>query len=266
MCPRTIEATEDESTEIFRKNWQTYQQIITYNHLHHREVEAALTDELTAWAEARKGETRVSADRGCRVMDLGCGDAWLPVRLLSGAAASASLAPVGRFVGVDLSAPALKLAQHNAEAAGWGTSRCDWVLGDISEVASAAPPDSEKFDIIMSSFAIHHLKTKQAKAKILSGIYDCLAPGGLFLWADVYDRVGNGDRAELMALWKEKIVDGYHGIPQDGRDRIWDHASNHDWPETMPDVLRLLTGAGFQAKCIYHDDFYVAVWSGIKEA
>lgn len=280
MCPKSIDATEDESTEIFRKSWQTYQHIIEHNHLKHQDVVDALAKELTLW----NGPSGRGASEGCRVMDLGCGDAWLPIRLLSGsqtttataaasAAASASASAsalatppvsVSRFVGVDLSAPALEFAKRNAQAAGW-TDCCDWVLGDISEISVAPVHDSEKFDIIVSSFAIHHLKTKESKAKLLSGIYDRLAPGGLFLWADVYDYIGNGDRSRLMARWKEKIVEGYHGIPQEERDRIWDHASNHDWPESKPTMQSLLEGAGFRAKCIYHDDFYVAVWSGIKD-
>ena len=122
-----------------------------------------------------------------------------------------------------------------------------------------------KFDVVMSSYAIHHLTT-EGKAALLRDVFARLAPGGALLWGDVYNNVPGSSREEVMRRWQAKMGT-YDGMAQQEQETIWEHASQNDLPEDLPTVDAMLKDAGFQeVECTYTDDFYAAVWVARKAA
>ena len=99
-----------------------------------------------------------------RVLDLGTGDG----RLLSLVLGEA---PELRGVGLDVSAPMLRAA---AKRFG-GDPRVELVEHDLVDPL----PPLGRFDVIVSSFAIHHLEDDRKRA-LYREVFDALAPGGLF--------------------------------------------------------------------------------------
>ena len=97
-----------------------------------------------------------------RVLDLGTGDG----RLLS-----LVLGDGMRGVGVDVSPPMLRAA---AERFG-DDPRVELLQHDLAEPL----PALGRFDVIVSSFAIHHLEDDRKRA-LYGEILDALEPGGLF--------------------------------------------------------------------------------------
>src|SRR5271168_2273872 len=81
------------------------------------------------------------------ILDLGCGDAATLVPLLDGL-------PVERYKGVDLAEPALMLATNNLKSL-----PCPASL--THEDILAALAEDTTYDVICSSFALHHLPTHQ---------------------------------------------------------------------------------------------------------
>jgi len=58
-------------TAVFRDAWSTYRKVVTHNYLHHEEMIAAFAQQLR------------ERPAGDRVLDIGCGDCWLPIHIFS---------------------------------------------------------------------------------------------------------------------------------------------------------------------------------------
>jgi tRNA (cmo5U34)-methyltransferase len=117
---------------------------------HRGEGEAVLVELLPA---------RVS-----RVLDLGCGDG----RTL---ALVRDARPGAAGVALDFSPPMLERARDRFA----GDADVEVVVHDLAE----ALPDLGRFDVVVSSFAIHHLDDAR-KAQLYAEVAGCLAPGGWF--------------------------------------------------------------------------------------
>jgi SAM-dependent methyltransferase len=134
---------------------------------------------------------RVVAAGGCpvrRVLDVGCG---------SGVVTAAILArfPQARAVLVDFSAPMLDEARA---ALGKDERALRFVAGDL-----AAPSwvdgvrDDGPYDVIASSYAIHHL-TDVRKRALYAELYALLSPGGVFV---------NVEHVASAGAWGEALSD-----------------------------------------------------------
>jgi 2-polyprenyl-3-methyl-5-hydroxy-6-metoxy-1,4-benzoquinol methylase len=108
---------------------------------------------------------------GIRVLDVGCGRGRIMNRL-------AGLYPNSRFVGLDLSADAVKFARR--EAATEGLDNIEFVAADLSDFHQTADP--EAFDFVTTFDAIHD----QARPRnVLKGIHRTLKPDGVYLMQDI---------------------------------------------------------------------------------
>ncbi len=117
---------------------------------HRAEAEAALLDEMPATAR--------------RVLDLGTGDGRLLELVLT-------RCPEAQGVGVDLSATMLeKFRERLAGRAG---------IESVQHDFSAPLPGLGTFDVVVSSFAIHHLEHPRKRA-LYGEVFALLEPGGVF--------------------------------------------------------------------------------------
>ena len=109
----------------------------------------------------------VGARPGQRVCDIGCGGGGLTIEL------ARAVAPGGRAVGLDLSAPLLELARRRAEEAGADVEfvRCD---------VQTASPGGEPFDVAVSQFGVMFFDEPLAA---FGAIRASLVPGGRLVFA-----------------------------------------------------------------------------------
>lgn len=136
-----------------------------------------------------------------------------------------------------------------------------FVEADMTDYIEDCP--SESCDVIISTLAIHHLD-KEGKAALFAHVYRCLAPGGVFLWGDVYNSVPGSSRDEALQRWSSKMKQ-YPALTEEERENIWEHASTYDIPEDLPTAEALLNEAGFEGvECLFKDGFYIATWVGRK--
>ncbi|HEX8025240.1 MAG TPA: class I SAM-dependent methyltransferase [Candidatus Limnocylindrales bacterium] len=113
-------------------------------------------------------ESAATAPADASVLDVGCGPAEVLVRV-------AKLSPTLRLTGVDLDAPMIDRARRKAARAGVSPT---FVVAD----AAALPFEDASFDLVVSSFAVHHWPDPHAG---LAEIMRVLKPGGRAIVWDI---------------------------------------------------------------------------------
>ena len=102
-----------------------------------------------------------------RVLELGCGSAeWAATFLRN--------QPTANYVAVEFSPKMRDLASRRLESY---RRRVQLLDQDLNDSLPGGP-----FDLVVSFFAIHHLEKKQ---RLVEEVFASLAPGGLFLYADI---------------------------------------------------------------------------------
>lgn len=208
------------AADAFFTAWRTYRKIVDVNYMYHREIGAHVEETLAA----------SFGSGGFSMLDLGCGDASTLAPLL------ARLSP-GRYVGVDLSETALGLAAENLKALS-----CPVELR--REDLLAALEAGESFDVIHTSFALHHLPTEQ-KAEFFRRAAARLAEGGLLLLTDVMR-----EEDESLPVYFERYTswlrNDWHLLTQEEREATCAHLTANDLPETVSTLQEQARAAGLE--------------------
>jgi L-threonylcarbamoyladenylate synthase len=123
--------------------------------------------------------------------------------------------PDAILVGVDTSAGMLEAARARLPA-----ERVQLRLGQLEDALPEGP-----FDLVASALAVHHLDGSQ-KAELFTRIHGVLARGGRFVLADVV-------------------------VPDDPADAQIELTPGFDKPSSVPEQLRWLGDAGFEAKVVW---------------
>jgi tRNA (cmo5U34)-methyltransferase len=131
-------------------------------------------------------------------------------------AAVLALHPGAHAVGIDESAGMLEVAR-----AGLAESTVELRVADLTDPLPAGP-----FDLVVSALAVHHLDGP-GKADLFRRVAAVVGPQGRFVLGDVV-------------------------VPEDPADAVTPVTDDYDRPSSVPDQLRWLDEAGFDA---------VVVWS-----
>lgn len=165
------------------------------------------------------------------VLDLGCGNGQITIPLAERGA---------DVLGVDVS-PAMA-SSLRAEAARRGLSGLTAVTVPIERLKL----QPESFDLIVSSYALHHLRDAD-KARLVSAAYRSLRPGGRLVIADMM--LGRGGTARDRAIIRGKLA----VLARKGPGGWWRIAKNlfrfvfrvQERPISMAAWVRLFESAGF---------------------
>jgi SAM-dependent methyltransferase len=231
------------SGELFRR-WNLYESIILENWMRHREISSAIQNTLA------------DLHGPIRVLDLGCGDGWMAARCLTAT-------QVTRYVGVDLSDAALQIL---ASCGGMGIRpqemQLDLMCEDMS--SAAARLASQSFEVVLASYAIHHLLSP-SKQRLLEDISRLLEMGGIFLWTDLACGFDESPGDYLQRL-THHIDIHWTNLPPVERHSAIEHILKCDYPE-QPDWMHATaaqSGLSLRA-CLFQDEFF-GCWSYVKQA
>ncbi len=205
----------------FFQGWQLYQSIIQNNGMEHREIGEALRCVFEALPH------RFS------VLDLGCGDSSMAMKSLEGLSVSS-------YTGVDLTAPALDIARANFH----GSYSATWVHANMVDyIANVDQP----LDVIMTSFAMHHLPAATKQAWLVD-IAKHLTPTGQLVLIDTCCPAGLS-RDETVQSYLDLIADW----PLSDADKasIAAHMWSSDYPESEAFMEGALAAAGLTHRMIY---------------
>src|ERR1700724_2245126 len=196
----------EHSAAAFFDVCHTSRKVVAANYMHHMDIRAHIERVLRAQF----------AGRPFSFLDLGCGDAATLAPLL------ASMA-VQRYKGVDLSESALALAAENLK---FLSCPVELVCRDILAALAA---DSALYDVVYTSFALHHLSTEQ-KAEFFRRVAQRLEK----------------EEDESLPVYLRRYCDwlrsDWSALDAEEKASACDHILNNDRPETFS-VLRALAQA-----------------------
>ena len=227
--------------DLFQHQWATYRAVVEHDLMEH----AALSDCVAALLERWLAE-RAPNQRRPQLVDLGCGDLARLAPLLR-------QLPLGSYTGLDLCAQVLPLAQ---QALGEVPYPVHWQEGDLLGWASEAVGSGDQpVDILHSAFAIHHLSDSD-KQHFLQAAREQIAPGGLFIWVDVFREPGESRDAYLQR-YLQRISAGWLQLSSQQRELVSQHLASYDHPAERSAIQSTAEAAGWHWRW---------AWSGAHRA
>ncbi len=219
---------ETDAVRAFFDQWHIFQKVIDNNYLFHRETENVLKDYL-----ARHYAGKIS------FADLGCGDAQIITRVLSGI-------ELANYAAVDLSDIALKIAEENTRhLSGEKMYLCNDFLGSL-EALKFRP------NVIWIGLSFHHLQTEDKK-NFLQKAYAVLDKDGCFIIHDSVIQEGQ-DRNHYLDALEHQFRTAYKKLTDDELKSCVAHIRSADFPETLSDYQQWGLQAGFATvESIYTD-------------
>lgn len=193
--------------------------------------------------------------KGLNVLDLGCGDGALVDTLLRHD-------PTLSATMVDGSEDMLASARKRFK----GNDRLNYIGASFQELIES---DTElpKFDLVVSSLAIHHLLIDEKKA-LFRYIHDHLKDGGGFINVDVVTSPADKIEEWYLRLWKEWVLERPNG--EGNRERIEGMITKHKAEEhhhTLDPLLpqlEALKEIGFKGVDCFYKYGIFAVFGGEK--
>jgi tRNA (cmo5U34)-methyltransferase len=196
------------------------------------------------------------------ILDLGCGDGILGHALLDAYDRRPTV------VLADFSPPMLDAARVR-----FGNSSADthFVLVDYANGGwpdlVAAPPLSQRYDVIVSGFSIHH-QPDVVKRRIYTDIHDLLAPGGIFLNLEHVASASRWGEVQFEAYFIDALY-RYHAPRGKTRGQVaadFYHRPDKDANRLAPLELQLqwLREIGFLHVDCFFKLFELALFGGIK--
>jgi SAM-dependent methyltransferase len=164
------------------------------------------------------------------LLDLGCGSACHIARAFRGRS-------VSRYVGYDLSDIALEHAAHNL-----ADLPCHKELRR-ADLLDGARTGGETFDVIFSSFALHHLSSLQ-KAEVFQSAHERLSEGGVLLVIDTMRDDGE-ERPIYLDRYCSWLRSRCKTLSPEELDFLCEHIRDNDFPETIMDFAAMAAKAGF---------------------
>ncbi len=198
--------------------------------------------------------------RPFRVLELACGEGLLAETLLV-------RYPEATWLGLDGSPNMLRAARMRLEAFGERVQ-----LRHFELQAHEWRTPQTRFDVIVSSLAVHHLDGNQ-KAVLYRDLFAMLTDGGVLVIADLIRPAGERSTRLAARRWDEEVL--RRALELDGNDRFfrefrakqWNyfhHPDPVDKPSGIHEQLNWLAEAGFEDVDVYWLRAGHAIFGGLK--
>ena len=106
-------------------------------------------------------------------------------------------------------------------------------------------------DAMAASLSLHHVRTMDAKRALYGRAFEALPSGGVFVNADCTMPADPQERDAMYSLWVDHMA--AHCIEDAEAWRHFEDWSAEDTYMPLEDELAALTGAGFQAECVWRE-------------
>jgi SAM-dependent methyltransferase len=211
------------------EEWRVYEKLLIHDYMDHRAFFARLQQEI-----AQRFERPVA------LLDLGCGDLTPMLSLLAGAR-------VRRYVGIDESDAALAIVANRLRAFDLSSHL---LHGDL--LVSLAELD-ERFDVIVASFALHHLAEPAAKRSTFAASRRLLGPAGFLAIIDVFSDAAE-TRDQYLERWIDHADHRYVALQPEEKRLLFEHVRARDYPMSLALCRSLGRTAGLARFEVLHED------------
>ena len=197
--------------------------------------------------------------RSLRALDLGVGSGAFSKRLLE-------KYPNAELVAIDGAASMLDLAKSRI---GELVQRVEWILSDFRMIPTTIlRPDT--FDVVISSYALHHLNA-QEKLAVVKSVVQAIKPSGWFLNADIVRAEAPDVEQRIQEIRVKDVTD--RAPAQDKRfycteatrqflDNL--EATEQDQPQTLDRDISILHESGILNVEVFWKEYREAVIGGSK--
>jgi 2-polyprenyl-3-methyl-5-hydroxy-6-metoxy-1,4-benzoquinol methylase len=210
----------EDPSRIFINSWNIYQKVIQANYMKHRDLGIYSQKYLKDFA----------SHQALRVLDIGCGDAKQISRQLLDL-------NISSYNGYDLSEDAVSLARQNMSKTGVALT---FRIGKMEELIKT---ETATYNVIYSSFAIHHLQ-EEAKKTFLMDCFQVLEKGGLFILIDV-KRGAEQSREEYNKSYVDWINSDWNSLTEEEKKTVAAHLTTCDFPVATSEYIQFAESAGF---------------------
>ena len=179
-----------------------------------------------------------------KIIDLGCGTGTVALSILRAF-------PNAHFTCLDLAENVIAMAR--TKLAGYAHVR--YLVGDFNIF-------NGEYDAVVSSLALHHFLTDDAKRRFYRRIYDSLRPGGVFYNADVVLASSERLQETYMSHWRDFMR---RSVSEQEIENKWIpkyYAEDH--PVKLNDQLQWLAEIGFADVEVVWKQYNFAVYGGAK--
>lgn len=182
------------------------------------------------------------------LLDIGCGAGNYALKVLQEH-------PGMAVTLVDLSAPMLDRAR--ARLAETGAGQITSIQDDVRNVRL----DPERYDVVVTGSALHHLRSDEQWRSVLAAVYAALKPGGTF-WC--FDLVTHEIPAVRRLMWFRygEYLESVGG--PEYRDKVFAYVEEEDSPRSLTSQLDLLRDAGFAKRDVLHAHACFSLYAAVK--
>lgn len=182
-----------------------------------------------------------------KILDIGCGTGTFAERLKE-------KFPQAKITCLDFANNMIdvaksKLAKYSKDI--------DFLVGDFNNLDI-----KNEYDVVVSSFALHHIQTDKEKLRLYKNIYEALKPNGVFLTADIVLGVNNYIKNLYEKKWEEHLIKQYNKSRLDTN--TLEKYQTDDNPSELFKHLKWLDISGFQQVETIWKYYNFAIFGGYK--
>jgi len=171
------------------------------------------------------------------IVDLGVGTGAL-------AAACSRVARSARVMGIDADEGMLQMARQRLGPV------ATFIVGDFESVTIPA------CDAVVSSLALHHVRTEDAKIRVYGRLHAALSKCGKLMVVDCQPALDRGIRDRQFATWREHLMKSYTAEEADGFLATW---AKEDHYVPLEQELALMRGAGFAVEVVWRKGAFAVI-------
>ncbi|MCA9406584.1 MAG: methyltransferase domain-containing protein, partial [Candidatus Omnitrophica bacterium] len=162
--------------------------------------------------------------------------------------------PRSNITCVDISSNMINIARQRFD----GQGTIEFIEADYCGMSF----ESERYDAVVSSLAMHHIRSAEDKQKLFQNIFSSLRPRGLFVNADVILGSSRLLHQAYMEKWKAFMREAVS--EQEINEKWLPRYYETDHPFELMKELEWLKKAGFQDIDVAWKHYTVAVYVGFK--
>jgi len=182
-----------------------------------------------------------------KILDLGCGTGNITQKALN-------RFPEAEVTCLDLSENMIEIAKDKLSS----YENIEYIVGDFTQMEL-----NTKYDVVLSSLALHHIPNDEEKEAMYKNIYETLEKDGVFYNADVIKANSNyneelNNKIAIQEMKENGVTDEEIAEHKGKRDA-------NDIPTTLIKHIKMLENVGFKEIDVIWKHYSNAVYGGSKK-